>query len=55
MFQSPQWGNNSKDTLETMSQFSECFSPRNGEIILKESNVRLVNYIRNVSVPAMGK
>ena len=35
-FQSPQWGDNSKaETTYDVSEISEGFSPRNGEIILK--------------------
>ena len=36
MFQSPQWGSNSKgDLLTRQNQWRKCFSPRNGEVILK--------------------
>ena len=37
MFQSPQWGSNSKG-VETVSLITYAigFSPRNGEVILKE-------------------
>ena len=36
-FQSPQWGDNSKDDKYLLIKEKDgCFSPRNGEIILKE-------------------
>ena len=35
MFQSPQWGSNSKEGEKFMSTFNLSFSPRNGEAILK--------------------
>ena len=34
-FQSPQWGSNSKEKAVLISQVGICFSPRNGEVILK--------------------
>ena len=37
LFQSPQWGDNSKVACQpTQAELNMCFSPRNGEIILKE-------------------
>ena len=35
MFQSPQWGSNSKGKDEKSVAIGPCFSPRNGEVILK--------------------
>ena len=35
MFQSPQWGSNSKVTVRVKSLEYNGFSPRNGEVILK--------------------
>ena len=40
MFQSPQWGSNSKVTIAKFKCFKDGFSPRNGEVILK----KLVNF-----------
>ena len=37
-FQSPQWGSNSKEKAVLISQVGICFSPRNGEVILKPVN-----------------
>ena len=34
-FQSPQWGDNSKEEAAKQAKALEAFSPRNGEIILK--------------------
>ena len=34
-FQSPQWGSNSKVWQAMPSVMLACFSPRNGEVILK--------------------
>ena len=55
MFQSPQWGSNSKDHDEFRKCSTQRFSPRNGEVILKILEKEF-NYARTkVSVPAMGK
>ena len=35
-FQSPQWGSNSKGLGLGWERLKSCFSPRNGEVILKE-------------------
>ena len=35
-FQSPQWGSNSKDCAHNGLSLKDCFSPRNGEVILKD-------------------
>ena len=35
MFQSPQWGSNSKVVSRTTNFYLYRFSPRNGEVILK--------------------
>ena len=41
MFQSPQWGSNSKVDTKTRDELlgHESFSPRNGEVILKLAKV----------------
>ena len=53
-FQSPQWGSNSKELGVALDVTPISFSPRNGEVILKELQ-RVLQYAFNVSVPAMGK
>ena len=54
-FQSPQWGDNSKENGECSKLDTyESFSPRNGEIILKDEIILLISSIM-VSVPAMGR
>ena len=56
LFQSPQWGNNSKAaTKRNATPLSKCFSPLNGEIILKRQRSRTQRRYQNVSVPSMGK
>ena len=41
-FQSPQWGSNSKDDYDFGEKsFNFSFSPRNGEVILKEKRKRI--------------
>ena len=42
MFQSPQWGDNSKEESSKLSmRYMSSFSPRNGEIILKVTTATL--------------
>ena len=55
MFQSPQWGDNSKGLKNAVKwMYSPRFSPRNGEIILKNKKSVLISQV-GVSVPAMGR
>ena len=55
LFQSPQWGSNSKVyAFPHIPFFSLSFSPRNGEVILK-NDVEKRKGLCIVSVPAMGK
>ena len=54
LFQSPQWGSNSKGNVLTKGLRLSSFSPRNGEVILKETLCFFRSFML-VSVPAMGK
>ena len=53
-FQSPQWGSNSKERFAILKKKAHGFSPRNGEVILK-NRWQCKNCFTLVSVPAMGK
>ena len=46
MFQSPQWGSNSKVTGFSSRLLTKRFSPRNGEVILKVGD-SISNYIES--------
>ena len=54
LFQSPQWGSNSKVYYAKFKIGKSGFSPRNGEVILKVRGGRVWKNVL-VSVPAMGK
>ena len=54
LFQSPQWGSNSKVKYNNKTELQTCFSPRNGEVILKVEEMATFAE-SEVSVPAMGK
>ena len=55
MFQSPQWGDNSKEDINILDARVARFSPRNGEIILKKPEYVVTARVPSVSVPAMGR
>ena len=38
-FQSPQWGSNSKERFAILKKKAHGFSPRNGEVILKNDSL----------------
>ena len=45
-FQSPQWGSNSKGNGIGCILLDKCFSPRNGEVILKmDEGKKVANYL----------
>ena len=54
-FQSPQWGDNSKVVKKAERLYLLRFSPRNGEIILKLTDLHDALSLLVVSVPAMGR
>ena len=54
-FQSPQWGSNSKGVYRERNRCRSCFSPLNGEVILKHMHGTTERLMERVSVPSMGK
>ena len=53
-FQSPQWGDNSKEKQNTITIRVKSFQSPQWEIILKENYLQKNKLPHHVSVPAMG-
>ena len=54
MFQSPQWGSNSKEKEKEVYEKCLSFSPRNGEVILKECAGHMQHRLPSFQSPQWG-